>query len=139
MTNRQALVAVSAAQLVVGLLGQLIALRRRRPYDTPLNRGRPEDVGRDSWTQGTAFSAPIVMLAAQGWATARLRAAPRDGARRALGGLGAVMTVGYLMERLGRHRLTPRGFDPVETPLVVAGLTGAAAMGVLGHRARTGR
>jgi hypothetical protein len=139
MTNRRALVAVSAAQLGIGLLGQVVALRRRRSYDTPLMSGRPEAVGRDSWVQGTALSAPVVMLAGQAWATARLRSAPRDGARRALGGLGAVMTAGYLMERLGRHRLTPRGFDPVETPIVMAGLAGAAAMGVLGHRDQAGR
>jgi hypothetical protein len=139
MAHRSALVAVSAVQLAVGVLGQVVALRRRLPYDTPLMSGRAEDVGRDSWTQGTALSAPVVMLAAQAWATARLRAAPRDGARRALGGLGAVMTAGYLLERLDRHRLTRRGFDPVETPIVVAGLAGAAAMGLLGHRAQAGR
>ena len=49
------------------------------------------------------------------------------------------MTAGYLMERLGRRRLTTGGFDPVETPVVVAGLAGAAAMGVFGHRAQAGR
>ena len=139
MTPRQALVAVSSAQLAAGVAGQVTALRRHHAYDTPLMSGRPEKVARDSWLQGTALSAPVVMLAGQAWATARLRTAPRDGARRALGGLGVVMTAGYLMERLGRHRLTPRGFDPVETPIVVAGLAGAAAMGVLGHRDQAGR
>jgi hypothetical protein len=139
MTPRQTLVAVSSAQLAAGVVGHVTAVRRSLAYDTPLMRGRPEDVARDSWLLGTALSAPLVMLAAQTWAIVRLRAAPRDGARRALGGLGVLMTAGYLVERLGRRRLTPGGFDPVETPVVVAGLAGAAAMGVLGHRDQAGR
>ena len=79
------------------------------------------------------------MLAAQAWATRRLRRGPDDGARRLLGMLGVVMVPGYLMERYGRAHLRPGGLDPVETPLVLAGLGLAAAMGVLGHRAQTGR
>jgi hypothetical protein len=139
MAPRQALVAISAAQLAAGVAGQVIALRRRHPYDTPVMGGRPEHVGRDSVLSGTALSAPVVMLAAQAWAIRRLQARPADGARRALAGLGALMVAGYLAERLCRTRLTPGGFDPVETPVVVAGLLGAAAMGVLGHRDQAGR
>ena len=139
MTPRQALVAVSSVQLAAGVVGQVTALRRHHAYDTPLMSGRPENVARDSWLQGTALSAPLVMLATQAWAIARLRSAPRDGARRALGGLGVAMTAGYLVERLGRRRLTPSGFDPVETPVVLTGLGLAAAMGVLGHRDQAGR
>jgi len=139
MAPRQALVAVSAIQLAAGIAGQAIALRRRHPYDTPIMCGRPESVGRDSFLSGTALSAPVVMLAGQAWAIRRLRARPADGARRTLGGLGVVMVAGYLMERLCRARLTPGGFDPVETPVVVVGLVGAAAMGVLGHRDQAGR
>jgi hypothetical protein len=139
MAPRQALVAASVVQLAVGVAGQMIALRRRHPYDTPLMSGRPEDVGRDSFLSGTALSAPVVMLAGQAWAIRRLHTRPADGARRMLGGLGVVMVAGYLMERLCRARLTPGGFDPVETPVVVVGLLGAAAMGVLGHRDQAGR
>jgi hypothetical protein len=139
MAARQALVAVSAVQLAAGVAGQVIALRRHHPYDTPLMSGRPENVARDSVLSGTALSAPVVMLAAQAWAIGRLRARPADGARRALGGLGVTMVAGYLAERLCRRRLTPGGVDPVETPVVVVGLLGAAAMGVLGHRDQAGR
>jgi hypothetical protein len=139
MANRSRLVAAFTVQLAAGLAGQVVAIRRRHPYDTPLMSGQPENVARDSLLQGTALSAPVVMLAAQAWAIRRLRAGPDDGARRVLGGLGVVMTAGYLMERLGRRRLTTGGFDPVETPVVVAGLAGAAAMGVFGHRAQAGR
>jgi hypothetical protein len=48
------------------------------------------------------------------------------------------MVPGYLMERYGRAHLTPGGFDPVETPVVVASTALAAAMAVLGHRAVSG-
>ena len=136
--SRRLLVLVSAAQLAAGLAGQALAVRRRHPYDTPLMSGRPEHVVRDSWLSGTALSAPVVMLAAQAWAVRSLHTRPDDGARRALGALGVLMTGGYLVERLCRTRLTRRGFDPVETPIVVAGLAAAAAMGVLGHRAQAG-
>ena len=139
MANRSTLVAVSAAQLAAGLAGQLVALRRRRNYDVGFMRGTPEHVARDSLWAGTAYSAPSYMLAAQAWATRRLRRGPDDGARRLLGMLGVVMVPGYLMERYGRAHLRPGGLDPVETPLVLAGLGLAAAMGVLGHRAQTGR
>jgi hypothetical protein len=139
MGHRSMLVTVSTVQLAAGLAGQVVALRRRRPYDTPLMSGRPEHVARDSLLQGTALSAPVVLLAAQAWAIARLRTGPHDGARRLLGLLGVLMTGGYLVERLGRFRLSPGGFDAVETPVVVAGLAGAAAMGVLGHRDQAGR
>jgi hypothetical protein len=139
MALREALVAVSAVQLATGLAGQVVALRRRHPYDTPIMGGRPENVGRDSFLSGTALSAPVVMLAAQAWAVRRLHDRPDDGARRTLGGLGVTMTAGFLMERLCRARLTPAGFEPVETPLVLLGLAGAVAMGVLGHRDQAGR
>jgi hypothetical protein len=139
MAPRQALVAASAVQLAAGVAGQVVALRRHHAYDTPLMSGVPEDVARDSVLSGTALSAPLVMLAAQAWAIRRLHARPADGARRTLGGLGVTMVAGYLMERLGRQRLTPGGLDPVETPIVLVGLLGAAAMGVLGHRDQAGR
>ncbi len=139
MAPRQALVAVSATQLAAGIAGQVIALRRRHPYDTPIMGGRPENVGRDSFLSGTALSAPVVMLAGQTAAIRRLHDRPSDGARRTLGGLGVAMVGGYLMERLCRARLTLGGFDRVETPVVVVGLLGAAAMGVLGHRDQAGR
>jgi hypothetical protein len=139
MTVRSALVAVSAAQLAAGLAGQLVALRRRRNYDVGFMRGSPEHVGRDSFWAGTAYSAPVTMLAIQAWATIQLRRGPDDGARRLLGMLGVLMVPGYLMERHGRAHLRPGGVDPVETPVVLAGLGLAAAMGVLGHRDQAGR
>jgi hypothetical protein len=139
MTTRGLLVSFSAAQLAAGAAGLVVAVRRRRPYDIPFLHGRAEDVGRDSFLMGTAYSAPVPMLAAQAWAITRLARRPDDLARRALGALGAVMVAGYLMERSGRRRLTPGGADPVETPVVLAGLGLAAAMAVVGHRSAAGR
>ena len=126
---------LSAAQLAGGLAGQALAVVRRAPYDIPFGTGRPEDVVRDSFTNGTAFSAPVHMLVLQAWATRRLSRRPGDVlARRVLRVLGAVMVAGYLMERRDRQRLTPGGADPVETPLVVTSLGLAAAMALAGRR-----
>ena len=131
MTNRPALVALSAAQLTAGLAGLVVAVRRRRHFDIPFLRGDPDSVARDAWWGGTAYSAPVFMLATQAWATVRLAREPDDVARRTLRGLGVVMTPGYLAERWSRVRLTPRRFDPVETPIVVTALGGAIALAVL--------
>lgn len=133
MAHPSALVRASTAQFAAGLAGQVVALRRRHPYDIPLLRGRADAVGRDSWYLGTALSAPVVMLVPHAWAVARLAAGPDERARQVLRVLGGVMIPGYLLERLCRHRLTPGGFDPVETPIVVAGLAGAVAMAALGR------
>ncbi len=51
-----------------------------------------------------------------------------------LGSLGAAYVGGYLGERVVRERLSPGGWDPVETPVAATGLTLAAAMGFLGLR-----
>ena len=139
MAARSTLVAVSAAQLATGLAGLGVALRRRRNFDVGFMRGSPDHVGRDALWGGTAYSAPVYMLAAQAWATASLRRGPHDGARRMLGLLGAVMVPGYLMERSDREHLRPGGLDPVETPLALSALALAATMAVLGHQDRSGR
>ena len=58
MAHRPALVAVSAAQLAVGLAAQVVALRRRRHFDLPFMTGSPDHVARDSLWFGTSYSAP---------------------------------------------------------------------------------
>ena len=67
--------------------------------------------------------------------------AGRRGRRSAqgLGLLGAVMVAGSLGERLVRQRLVPSGWDPLETPLVLAGIGLAGAMAVLGLRGARGQ
>ena len=122
----------SPARLGAG--GMALAIRRRHAFDVPFWRGQPSAVGRDCVLMGTALSAPVVMLAAQAWAIAALVRRPDASAERVLGGLGAAMTAGYLAERLVRQRLIPAGWDKAETPVVVSGISLAAAMAVLGLR-----
>ena len=139
MTTRSALVAVSRAQLVAQVAGLAVALRRGRYYDVGFMRGSPEQIRRDAVWAGTAYSAPVTMLAAQVGAIRRLRSRPDDGARRVLGLLGVLNAPGYLSERSVRTHLRPGGWDPVETPLVAAAIGLAVAMGVLGHQERSGQ
>jgi len=107
-----------SAELALQVAGLAVAVRRRRNYDVGFLRGSPSHVVRDSLWAGTAYSAPIYLLAAQSWATARLRRQPDDGARRLLGMLGVLYGPGYLCERYVRAHL--RRFDPVETPIAPA-------------------
>lgn len=132
MHRERALGIVSAVQLSAGMVGLVLALRRRRAYDVPLLHGHPDHVARDSIVMGTALSAPVTTLGAQAVATMRVFRGGADRPRRLLGGLGGVMTVGYVAERLVRHRLQPAGWDPLETPVVVLGVTTAAMMACLG-------
>jgi hypothetical protein len=132
MPKTPALVRAATIQLAAGLAGQVVALRRRRHYDVPFMTGSPDHVARDSWWFGTAISAPYYLLASQAWAIARLVRDPADErARQVLRLIGSGMVGGYLSERLCRHRLTPGGFDPVETPIVATGFVGTAAMALL--------
>jgi hypothetical protein len=71
---------------------------------------------RDALFMGTALSAPVVMLIAQGVVTTRLGRADAVPERLALGGLGAMMVGGYLGKSLVRQRLRPSGWDRVESP-----------------------
>jgi len=138
MAQHRALLVVSAAQLAAGLTGLVVALRRRRHYDVwtpavidgPVWHGSPEHIARDCVVMGTAYSAPVTMLIAQFGSTIRLATRGDRRAVRDLTVLGALMTGGYLVERFDRAHL--RHWDPVETPVVVAGLGLAAAMAVLG-------
>jgi hypothetical protein len=134
MAHRSTLVAVCAVQLAAQLAGHVVALRRRRHFDVPFMTGSPEHLVRDwSWF-GTAYSAPPYLVGPQVWALARLLRGPDDRARRVLRWLGTGMTAGYLSERCVRLRVRPGGFDPVETPVVVAGWGCAVALAVLGCR-----
>ena len=126
------LVAVSVAQLATGVAGMVVALRRRHPFDVFWMHGRADTIARDTIVRGTALSAPVSNLLAQVALTAWVARRPTRGAARALGGLGALQVAGYLGERLVRRRLRPSGWDPVETPLVVAGIGLAGAMAAPG-------
>lgn len=136
MAHRSALVAISSVQLAAQLAGHVVALRRRRSFDVPFLTGSADHIVRDWLWFGTAYSAPSYMVAAQVWAIARLLRGPDERARRVLRLLGAGMCAGYPSERMNRARIRPGTLDPVETPIVVVGWTGAIAMAVLGGPVR---
>ena len=112
----------------------VVALRRRHPYDVFWMHGRSDAIARDTILRGTALSAPVSNLLVQAALTVVVARRPSRGAARALGGLGALQVAGYLGERLVRRRLRPSGWDPVESPLVVAGIGLAGAMAALGRQ-----
>jgi hypothetical protein len=139
MDDDRVLLVVSSAQLAMGAGGLALAVRRRHAFDLPFWPGQPAAVGRDALLMGTALSAPVVMLGAQAGGIAALLRGPSPAARRLLGGLGAAMVAGYLAERLVRHRLAPAGWDTTESPIIVAGISLAAAMALIGLRPARGR
>ena len=132
MTRDRRLAVLSGAQLAAGVLGMALAVRRRRHYDFLFVRGRPERVARDTVLMGTAFSAPVTMLTAQAVATVRLWRGPSRAARLVVAGLGIAMVPGYMGEKLVRRRLTRSGYDSIETPIVIAGISLAAMTALLG-------
>jgi hypothetical protein len=134
MNHRSALVAVASTQLAAQLAGHVVALRRRRHFDVPFLSGSPEHLVRDWLWFGTAYSGPPYLLGPQVWAVARLMSGPDERARWVLRWIGTGLTLGYLSERYARIRVRPGGFDPVETPIVVAGWGCAAAMALLARR-----
>ena len=134
MVQRTALVAVTSVQLAAQAVGHVVALRRRRQFDVPFLTGSPEHLVRDWLWFGTAYSAPPYLLGPQVWALGRLLRGPDDRATWVLRWLGTGLTLGYLSERCSRVRVRPGGLDAVETPVVVAGWGGAAAMAVLARR-----
>lgn len=130
-----ALVGVSLAQLACGLVGMAVAIRHGHAYDVGFMKGSPERVARDSILTGTALSAPVAMLASQAALTTVVAARGSERAASGLQVLGVLMVSGYLAERLVRHRLSRRGWEPFESPLVAAGVGLAVAMCLLGRQA----
>lgn len=128
MNRSRRLAAVSAVQLAFGIAGLRIALRRGHAFDLPGWKGSPQRVATDAAWMGTALSAPGPMLVAQVAATAVAAQRQSRLACRTLGFLGAGMTIGYPIERLVRHRLTPAGWDRTESPVALGGWVFAIAM-----------
>jgi hypothetical protein len=136
--SRRHLVAISAAQLVAGAAGQLLALRRGLAFNIAVIgwKGRPDRVAKDSWLLGTGLSAPDTMLAAQAAATVHFAATGSHNSARALGVLGAAMTGGYLVEQEFRKAMTPARWDRAVTPVAAAGFALAVAMARRGLSSR---
>jgi hypothetical protein len=106
----QLLAAVSAAQLVSGVAGMVVALRRRHPYDVFWMHGETEKIARDTLFRGPALSAPVSNLLIQPALTAVVAARPSRRARQALGALRGPIGAWYVGERLVRQRLRPSGW-----------------------------
>ncbi len=132
MHRRSVLVAVSASQLVVGIVGARTALIRGLAFDLPLMHGRVERMHRDAVVLGAALSAPGLMMSVHAAATVQILRRPEGRAARILSAIGAGMIVGHLGEKLVRLRLRPSQWDPVETTISVAGLVLSSAMAILG-------
>ena len=134
MERSRWLAVTSAVQLTSDLAGFVIADRRRLPADpvgVHLHVPRTHMV-RNSALLGTGQSAPIVMLAAQVWATGRLLRGPDETARKTLGALGMAMVGGYLVER--GSPLWPGHRERWATTAFAVGLAGSAAMAALARR-----
>ena len=131
--GRRGLAAVSAVQLVLGVLGLRRALRERTAFDIGFWRGSTDTIERDQWITGTNLSAPGVMLVLQAACTAVLARRPSRAAAKTLGILGAIMTGGYPGERSVRGAWRQPGDS--RTPLTAAATLLAAAMAVQGFRA----
>ena len=134
MDTDRRLAAVSTAQLLSGLAGLPIAIRRQLPsnpvfVDIPFPTAH---IARDSVLFGTARSAPGIMMVTQAAATASLVTSPGPRARKMLGVLGAIMVFGYLVER--DSPLWPGHGGRLDTPLYAVGLAGALAMARMGLR-----
>jgi hypothetical protein len=132
------LLAVSAGQLACGVVGMVVAVRRKHPYDVFWMHGEPDKIVRDTIFKGTALSAPISNLLIHATLIAGVARRPARRTQQALGGLGMLLIAGYLGERLVRQRLRPSGWDSLESSLVVAAIGLAAAMAVLGLRSSAG-
>ncbi len=134
MERSRWLAVTSAVQLASDVAGFVVADRRRLPADpvgVHLHIPRTHMV-RNSVLLGTAESAPLVMVAAQAWATYRLMRGPDETARKILQALGAAMVGGCLIER--GSPLWPGHRERWATTVFAVSLAGAAAMAVLARR-----
>jgi hypothetical protein len=128
--------AIGLAQLVFNVLGLRKGYAEGISADVPGFPVRsPDAVRRRHWIEGTALSAPTVMLVVQGVASTALLVAPKPPvlAARVLGALGAIMSIGYPIERIWRQSLVEP--DRETTPLTMGGFLLALKLAVLGWSA----
>ena len=93
---------------------------------------RKKDISARHWIDGTALSAPSIALAIQALATLFALFGSRDRLTpaRTLGVLGAIMSIGYPVERIWRESLV-KG-DRELLPLTLGGFLLALKMAILG-------
>ncbi|RZS68242.1 hypothetical protein EV187_0669 [Agromyces ramosus] len=131
---------VSFVQLLLGVAGLKKSLREGRVADVPFAEKRSKkELQQRHWTDGTALSAPTPMLILQGIASIVLIVHPRPPKffARLLGVLGAVMAIGYPVEKVWRDSLVEP--DRKLTPLTFGGFLLALKMAILGWSVGRGR
>ena len=131
---------VSFVQLLLGVAGLKKALREGRVADVPFAEKRSKkELHQRHWTDGTALSAPTPMLIIQGIASLVLIVHPRPPIffARLLSVLGAIMAIGYPVEKVWRDSLVEP--DKELTPLTFGGFLLALKMAVLGWSVGRGK
>ena len=99
---------VAFVQLLLGVAGLRKALREGRVADVPFAEKRSKkQIDQRHWTDGTALSAPTPMLVIQGIASIVLILGRRPPVffARLIGVLGAIMAIGYPLEKVWRESL----------------------------------
>ena len=132
MAGDRRLACVSGAQLGAGVLGMAIVVRRRHHYDFLFMRGRPERVRARHRAHGNRLLGATHDAHGAGGGDRAAVARTEPPGASVVAGLGIAMVPGYLGEKLVRRRLTPSGYDRVETPVVIAGITLASMTALLG-------
>ena len=131
---------VAFVQLLLGVAGLKKALREGRVADVPFAEKRSKkQIEQRHWTDGTALSAPTPMLVIQGIASIVLILGRRPPVffARLIGVLGAIMAIGYPLEKVWRESLVEP--DKQLTPLTLGGFLLALKMAILGWSVGRGR
>lgn len=129
---------VSLVQLMLQLVGLRKALDNGLVPEVPgFAPRRKKEMAARHWTDGTALSAPSFALVLQAVATlfALFGDRRRLAAARTLGVLGAIMSIGYPLERIWRQSLVDR--DRALMPLTLGGFLLALKMAILGFAVKS--
>lgn len=132
VTPRCTLAFVSGMHVVAAILALPYAVDRGLAMDAAGIRRSPGDVPRDAYFLGTGITPPLVFTGIEAVTASVVLCRPSRAAARTLGVLGAVMIVGYAVERETRRALRPAHWDSRVTPLTAAGVALALPMAVLG-------
>ena len=139
MTPRCTLAFVSGLHVVTAVIALRYAVERDLAIDAVGIRRKASDVPRDAIFLGTGITPPLVFTGAQAVAATVVLCRPSRTAAGTLGVLGAVMMLGYAVERETHRALVPRRWDSRVTPLTAVGAALTVPMAVLGLGGTRGR
>ena len=134
MTPRCTLAFISGLHVVTAVVALDYAVERGLAMDAVGIRRSADDIPRDAYLLGTGVTPPVIFIGVQALAATVVLCRPSRVATRTLGVLGAVMVVGYAIERETRRALHPGHWDSRVTPLTGSGAALALSMAVLGLR-----